>query len=311
MDHFFKKIALLAALSFSASAFADEIPITLLSNAKHTYSVPINKIVDIVKQTIPMTPSSGYASAKVQVIYDNNHHPDYLLVYLLSAKTYQFSVTKIKINDKYQMISVTPSYHLQKNDFAQQPIARRARSACPDESVEFVAATPVSDYPTAKDAVDHVSEAAKAKGYSTVVLYDDDASIESYSNWLSCPKLKGFFNVGHGNSDGILLSDGVLSHDFFTNDIPKQLSEKTVVVFNSCEVDNDPLKSSVVEDADAQKYAGGVTELEIGPSESASKCFWDAAFKKQPLTAALTNCNQKYDSDDTFGIDGHGADVLS
>lgn len=310
MQKHLRRIAIFSALCLASThAIANEIPMSLLSSVKGNHAVAINKVTDIVKQNISLSPTSGNSKAEVQMIFDSKNKPDYLLVYLLSAKNYSFTITKIKVDENYHVTSVTPDYHLQKNDYAQQP--KVATPSCPDDSVELVSATPVDTYPTAKDAVDHVYQQAGEKGYVAKELLGDEASVESYMNWLSCPNLKAFYNVGHGSSDGIMLSDGVLSHDNFTGELNKKLGERAVVLFNSCEVENDPLKSSITEDADAQKYAGGISNLVIGPSEAASKCFWDAALDQQPMTANLADCNQKYDSGDQFGIDGHGADLLN
>lgn len=308
----FKKLLITSIIfSLSTIAFATDIPISLLAHSKNTTSVPINKVTTLVQKNISLTNASEYSKANVEVIFDRNNKPDYLLVYLLSAKTYHFSITKIKINENYEVISVTPNYVLQKNDYEQQKLLHATGPKCPDKSVEFVAATPVPSYPTAKDAVDTVYQQAKSSGYVAIELLGDDASVGNYENWLVCPKLKGFFNVGHGNSLEILLADGLLTHDNISTLIKNKLGEHALLLFNSCEVDNDPLKSSITEDADAQKYAGGITTLYIGPSEAASKCFWDAAFHKQALSVSLENCNNSLDPQDQFGISGHGADILN
>lgn len=315
MKQFLKKflVLVLSAAGFLTStiSFADGIPITLLSNANGTYSLPIDKIVDIVKKNIVSLSPSDYYKAKVQVIYDEQQKPDYLLVYLLSAKNYSYTVTKIKINEEYQPSSVISNYQLQKKDIQEQPSTKlNPALACPDEATEFVSATPVDDIRTAKEAIDYTYEKALAHGYKVHKMLGNEASVENYQNWLTCPNLKGFFNVGHGSNTAIMLSDGILSNEFFNNELKDKLHKRTVILFNSCNVHNDPLKGSVTESAEAQKYAGGITSLLIGPSEQASKCFWDAAFSQQSLTSSLSDCNHKYDPRDVFGIEGHGLDLF-
>lgn len=297
------RFAIFISLLFSSATFA-QTAISVMPNAKLSPALS-SEIANIVKKNVDL--SGDIQKAKVQVIYKDNK-PSYLLVYLLSSKNYSLTITKIELNAKFKSTSVIKNYRLQKQDLQQQP---KKFSACPNEAVNFVSGTPADEIPTAKAVIEQVTTMATENGYTAAKMLGDEASVENYIGWLSCPNLKGFYNVGHGNDSGILLADGFLSHEVFKTELNAKLAARTVVLFNSCEVVNDPLKSSITEDANAQKYAGGITTLWIGPSEKASQCFWAEAFKHQEMSPALAYCAEKHDPTDVWGIEGHGADVLN
>jgi hypothetical protein len=301
-------IAMASTIFLTSTVFANDIPVNLMGSATAMNSAPINIIMDIVKQNIDLSLSAGNAKASVQVIYKNTK-PDYLLVYLLSAKDYSFTVTRIQLDQNYHVQSIIPNYQLQASDDASQPAT--STPVCPDNTIEFISSTPVDTIATAKEGVENVYNDALAHHYKAVKLLGAEATVASYQNWFACPKLKGFFNIGHGNQNEIVLADGYLKSRFFATTEHNKLVEKAVVLFNSCEVDNSPLKPSIVESSNAQKYAGGITNLLIGPSESASQCFWSKAFNSEGMTNAIQDCNQQFDPADQFGISGHGSDIIT
>jgi hypothetical protein len=310
MRHLRVKKLLLATLlsSLSLAAFADK-PIKLIPNGQNSTAVPADKIINLVKKNVDLS-SASIASATVQVIYNKQNKPDHLLVYLLSAKSYSFTVTKINLNQDYRVTSIQSSYHLDKADLAQQIHIAAKDIQCPDETIEIVSATPVDDYPTAFAGVKNVYEEAVAYGYKATMLLGANATVENYVNYLSCPNLKGFLNIGHGSEGGIMLDDGVLTSDEISQDLKDKLRKEVFVLFNSCEVFNNPLKSSLTEDAVAKKYSGGITALLIGPSELASQCIWNSAYQMQKISPAVKYCNMHFDSRDKFGIGGHGTNFL-
>ncbi|MDF1654669.1 MAG: hypothetical protein P1U34_06100 [Coxiellaceae bacterium] len=308
-----KQLIVGASLALGITTALANPSITLMGNAKGTYSIPLSNITQLVKKNIDTSANSPYAAIKVQPIYTAGSKIDYLLVYLPSKTNYSFTVTRINLNatkgSQYTAGGVVNNYHLTQADWQQQP-RTKSLGVCPDKSVEFVAATSVPQYPTAKQYVEKVFDNAVSHGYKSVKLEGDEASVEGYENYLACPNLKGFYNIGHGASSGILLSDGMLgSHQF--SQMHKELHERAVVVLNSCEVFNDPLKSAVLNGSDPQKYAGGISTLGIGTSEPASACFWDHAFNGKPLTTWLNKCATTIDSNDTWGIGGLGSNTLN
>ncbi len=308
-----KHVIVAAVLALSSTAALANPSITLMGNSQGTYNVPLTSITEIVKQNIDTSANSPYASIKVQPIYANNGTIDHLLAYLPSKTNYSFTITRINVNatkgNSYTAGSVTNNYQPTKTDWQQQPRVK-GFGVCPDPTVEFVAATSVPNYPTAKKYIEKGYDDAVKYGYKSVKLEGDEASTTSYENYLACPKLKGFYNIGHGAPYGILLSDGMLGSAQFKQ-MNKELHERAVVVLNSCEVFNDPLKSAVLDGTDPQKYAGGISTLGIGTSEPASYCFWDHAFNQKGLTNWLHKCADKIDPNDTWGIGGLGTETLA
>lgn len=306
-----KTVITCAAFSLMTGIATASPAITLLNNQHGVYQAPIGVITNIIKQTLDTSNNTTYAAIQVQPIYNKAGHMDHLLAYLPSKKDYSVTVTRINLKQNqngYSAGQVTPNYRLTQQDWQQQPNAKASK--CPDPSVEFVAATPVPDYPTAKQYVDQVYQDASQHGYKSVELLGSDASVSNYQNYLSCPKLKGFFSIGHGSPNGILLFDGDLGADQFSQ-MNKELKEHAVVLLNSCEVFNDPMKSDVIDGSDPQKYAGGISTLLIGTSEPASACFWSHAFDGKPMSQWLNSCATKIDPNDTWGIGGNGTDTLA
>lgn len=290
-------------LFFLSTIVLADIPLTIIN--------PINtavnsKIIQLVKENVNLS-SADYNSARIKIISRHANRYNYLLVFLLSAQTYSLSVTKIDINENFHVTSVTPHYHLQKQDLPGLVVTN---AECPNPNVEFIAATPLDSYPTAKAAIVGTSQKAQLYGYQVKTLLGDEATVANYLSYLNCPHLKGFYHIGHGDPDGIMLYDDVLSSDIIKEQLQKKLAEQVVVFFNSCEVFNNPLKDSLIQDADAQKYSGGISPLRIGPSELASRCFWESAFKHFPMAFSINFCNKTQDVKDKFGIGGLGGNFL-
>lgn len=306
------KPLLTTALSLISSLALGTPHITLMGNNHGTFSAPIGNITEIIKKYVDTSAQSPYSQIAVQPIYNNQHQLDHLLVYLASKTSYQLQLERISLNQQHGHFLATQARfveHLSAEELAEQPGAQ-LQGECPNPQVEFVAATPVPYIKTAKQYVEKVYADANAHGYKTIKLEGNAASIENYKNYLSCPQLKGFYNIGHGSPSGIMLSNGILSAKDF-NAMQQKLQEKTVIVLNSCQVFNDPLKSAVIAGADPQKYTGGISSLRIGTSEPASACFWSHAFNGEPLSQWLNSCTQQLDPYDQWGMGGKGGEQLS
>lgn len=302
------KNALVIAALTPAIALANVNSISLLSNPKDK-NLPTEVIINIVKNNIN-SPSAN--KAKVQVVYNNQNKPDYLLAFLLPEKSYSVTITKIKIDGNLKVVSVSPNYHLTKEDLKQQASARlnKRNFTCPDSSINFVVGTAYDDFPTAVEAVNKAYDQANSSGYTAKKLLGVEASVENYLNLLSCPNLKGFYSIGGGSEEGILVSDGFVTFENINDELKGKLTN-TVVVFNTGHVWRDPMKKSIVIEANAQKYVAGISDMWVGPSEQATLCFWDAAFKGQSMSNALISCNETHDSQDEIEIKGLGSDLLN
>lgn len=216
---------------------------------------------------------------------------------LYCFETVQFGVQGDEITD------------VQRNYEASESVASSPPSyALPDDLQDYgggynvFVGTPVATIPTAVAMVNDVYNYAKAMGYTPYRVIGAGANIATYQKFLQ-DDLAAFISVGHGNTNGILLADGTLSYTWFNTLGSKALSPQ-VITWNSCQVFNDPLKSSILTHG-ARTFVGGVTNLAIGPSEKVTSGFWHTSFSTDAAMATtLRNLNAKYPDAGTFGIGG-------
>jgi hypothetical protein len=140
-------------------------------------------------------------------------------------------------------------------------------------------------------------------GLKSKILLGADASVANYKKYLASG-LKGFVNIGHGNTSLIVLDDGPLHASWFQGLSGKPLAPG-VVYFNSCKVFNNPLQPAVMQ-AGARTYIGGIVNLLIGPSEKVCQCFWDKVVLQHiAMGDALKDCEKAhYPTQGAHGISG-------
>ncbi len=101
--------------------------------------------------------------------------------------------------------------------------------------------------------------------------------------------------------------DGNLDYTFFNH---LHIPLNKVIYFNSCQVFNDPLKSSII-NVGVQKFIGGITNLLIGPSEEVFKSFWKKTITEgKQLTSSLNEAQTEtnYPHPGAHGIGGNGSE---
>lgn len=217
---------------------------------------------------------------------------------------FETAVVTLASDNKFQKmeINVTPQRALQ---LLRAP-AIAAISACPDNSIDMVFATPEDGIPTAVTGANAACNSARAGGYRCRTLIGDQATVKAYKSYLTnCPKLKALGNIGHGNTGGILLADGVLDAAWF-NSLATNKLKNIVSYFNSCQVHNPQLEPAMMH-AGSRSYIGGNVNLGIGTSEEVFKCFWnDALVNNKAMKPALTSCEiNKYPTTGAHGFSGY------
>ncbi len=309
-------LALVACTTLGAAAnYTDTttVPIRVMDPKLRVYNFDKAELIKLVKQNLSIDPST-ILNIAIQPVFTGDRITS-AYVYLSDKKQYKFTTTKITLDQQnhsnYQLVSIETNYRMSKSEKSNLNKANfEPNPPCLDSQADFVVASDLyTQIPSVKSALDDVAQKATEKGYHVVKLYDQGATVMNYEKYLDCPQMKGFFSIGHGSPDGILVEDGMLTSDFFDS-MKHLMRKKTVVEFNSCEVFNDPLKSSVINGAQARKYVGGKTTLWIGTSEPASACFWDKALNHKDLKKSLNQCVADNDPTDTYGIGGHGKDRL-
>lgn|SRR3990167_4021984 len=305
-----RTLALLAGCTLSLSLTAHAAaPMISLFNSKHTnmIAVPMGKIDAIIKSNFQV---DQYRNIKVQVIYNAAHSPDHILVYLFSKKYHSVDVAKVKINSQFYGTEVVKNYHLTSHDFAEQPGITAAEAKCPDTTTQFIAFAP-NDMDLEQAVTIDVANAAEAHKLKTIRLLKEEATSANYLNYMACPSLIGNFYDGDANPELIVTVDGVISHNEIDSLLRNQFRYKVTNIWLACQAYNDPMKTTMLDTAQSQKYAAGMNNLLVGPSDYAAACTMKAAMDGQPLTASFENCYKNLDiGDDHWGFGGNGSDYF-
>lgn len=285
-----------------------DVPIKVFASARRqrTYDrQDEQRIADVIRQDVLPKTKATYHSVSVKVKRTADGSPQYLIAYMLRKDTYTADVTKIDVDQTYQVQAIQEEYDNSEDidDEDEADYEEGAAYALQGSSLEFVAATPVPEIPTAKQAVQAIHQLALNAGLHSKVLLGPDASVANYKRYLGSG-LQGFVNIGHGYPGGIVLDDGPLPASWFQSLSGDPLSP-AVVYFNSCKVFNPPLQPAVM-GAGARTYIGGIVSLLIGPSEEVCKCFWNKSLLQgDRMGDGLPGCEKAhYPDQGAHGISG-------
>ncbi len=283
--------------------------ITFLTNGQRSVTLPNDQIIADLSAALPL---DNYRAVRVQPVLTSAGAPDHLLVYLHSKTQHRVELVSVQVDSAYKFKHVLQNYQLTKADEQAQAGYDRATSStavkCPDETVEFVSAAPNDDDFEQGIAID-VAEAATAAGLKTVQLIGSDANRKNYLNYMSCPKLRGNFYDGDANTQMMVTSDGYISYKDFTGTLKGAFRQTVTNIWLACEAFNNPFKPAVMTTAASRKYAAGINDLEVGPSDNTAACAMKAAIDGKPMTDAFNSCYAQYDKkSDKWGFDGPGSD---
>jgi hypothetical protein len=288
----------------------DDVEITMFASTEEfrTYDVrDEGQIAEVIRRKVLPREKAKYHSVKVKVNRKADGSPRYLVAYLLRKDTYTADVVRVDVDAAYRVKEFKDDYYEAEEEAEpgrEEEEPPGTAKGAPGESyaaVDFVAATPVPEIATAKLAAETVHELALAAGLNSKLLLGADASVANYKLYLASG-LRGFVNVGHGNTNEIVLADGRLPASWFQG-LGKRLCP-AVVYFNSCQVFNAPLQPAVM-NAGARTFIGGITNLLIGASEEVCKCFWENVLAKGASMSVLTECEKaKYPTTGAHSISG-------
>jgi hypothetical protein len=261
-----------------------KVPVTIFSSAyKHIPGLEkdAKKIIKTVRKEFNLDDKGmNYHRVQIDVIdEDNDAEGDFLFVYFLLKDRYGSEISKITLMENYEVAWIENDYRPGKDETSTEWLSRDSCD-CPDTSVEILLSTCCTSIPTAVAGIDYSYDAAVNAGYNTVKLLGSEENTTDIDKWLCCPNLIYWGRIGHGSSSGIYLDDGILSYTYF-NSLPAGALQGKTLYFNSCQVFNDPLKSSIL-NKDAYKFIGGICNLLIGPSEEVFKCWNDNDFYQVP-----------------------------
>lgn len=298
-----KASGLLVFAVLNASVAFAEAPVRVLQTRSAMSISSEPEMVKLVKAAFDV---DNYREVRVQPIHAMNGDIHHLLVYLFAKTTHRVDFGAIFVNSSLHVTDVDRAYLLQQEDFFDQPGALDTPT-CPDPATQFIAFAP-NQITTEQQVTVDVANAAIAKGLKTVQLLTTNATRVNYMNYLSCPNLKGNFYDGDSNPNEFITVDGVISSD----DVKQMRFNYSVTnIWLACEAFNDPMKSAVIDDAETQKYAAGINDLQIGPSDNTGKCAMIAGINGAAMTKAFNDCYNQYDvSGDKWGFDGKGSDYF-
>jgi hypothetical protein len=263
------------------------------------------EIVRAVRAHLDVRP---YRKVGVQLIRTAEGKPDHYLVYLHSKTQHLVEFTKLTLDESFNVVSAQTKYNLQPIDWQQQPGIDPAQASCPDSAIEFVAFAP-NDIQLEQDVTIDVASAAVAGKLKTVKLLKDQATRDNYLKYMACPRLRGNFYDGDANPQVIVTVDGLISADDFKTVLNRKFQCRVTNIWLACEAYNEPMLSAVVNGAVAKKYAAGINDLLVGPSDKAGACAMKAGIAGKPLTSSFQTCYQQLDvSSDHWGFGGKGTD---
>ena len=265
-----------------------------------------SQVVSIIRTEVLPKTDAAYYRVNVNIKRKTDQSPEYLVAYLLRKDIYFAEVVRVDIDNDYKVAGTTWGYDSSALDDLEESEVPEFSATEEEEyapAYDFIVATPVPDIETAENAVEDLHGLITGLGFRCKILLGADATVANYQQYLTSG-LKGFVNIGHGNPNGIVLHDGVLSATWF-NSVADKAVQPAVVYFNSCQVHNEPLKSAVMK-AGGRTFVGGIVNLLIGPSEAVCVCFWNKVLKTAiPMGDALKTCEkEKYPSEGAHGITG-------
>lgn len=243
------------------------VPVTIVpSSLEGIESLEEDVLVGIVTDALQLSSKGDtYREAKVRVLHDAGK-PNSLIVYLLHEDTYSFETVKIVLGKNYSVLSVERDYVEQASDY---PVEKGITSTCPNNKIEVLLTTCEDRIPSAVEGINTSYYHAVNAGYEVKKIIGSGENTTNIKNWLSCPNLLYWGRIGHGNPNGVILDDATLNYTYF-NTVDLQ---GKVLYFNSCKVFNNPLRNSILNNAKADKFIGGIPNLMVGPSEDVFKCW--------------------------------------
>ncbi len=256
------------------------------------------EITAMVQQVIN---AEDFREVRVQVF------PRFLVIQFFQIGYHRVDFIRVNFNQKHEIITVQSPYAYTAEDL--KLLDQRDSYACPDNDAQVIAFAPNNDSIEQAVTLD-VIQAAEAKGYKVVSLLKAQATRLNYLSYMTCPHLIGNFYDGDSNPQSFITVDGLINASELS--AMKGIFRYHVTnIWVACEAFNDPMYSTLINDTQTQKYAAGINDLLVGPSDQAAACAMKAAIAGQPMTQSFQDCYHQLDTpNDKWGFDGHGSDIF-
>jgi len=300
-------LTILSLLTLIVSTESNATVIKLLNSKNIRTRASMSELTQLVKRHFDI---DQYRQVNLQIIYDKKQQPDHIIVYLFSKLYHKVETAVINVYPNLTEFSVEKNYRLTRNDFAAQPGITSTEAVCPDPSIEFIAFAP-NNSKLEQNITNDVANAAEKHSLKTIRLLKEKATRTNYLNYMKCPKLKGNFYDGDADPEAITTVDGVISYEDINTVLQNQFKYQVTNIWLACQAYNDPIKSAVIVNAQSQKYAAGINDLLVGPSDNTADCAMKAAIDHKPMTASFKACYDKLDTKkDHWGFGGNGSDIF-
>ena len=297
-------------LLMSPQLFAAQIKMIPTRNemSQRSFASDAGRIMSVVSTQIN---KDQYRDVKVQVIRNADGSPHHVLVYLFRIGFHQMRLMSLYLDPQYHVSSVNNNYRMQLADVEQQPgTGLTTPPKCPDPNIEFISFAP-NEMDLEQQTATEVAQFAASHGLKTLTLFKEKATRQNYLDAMSCPNLKGNFYDGDSNPSSFVTVDGSITSDEMVHFLSGAMKYRVTNIWLACEAFNDPLKSVMIDKVQSQKFAAGINDLLVGPSDKAAACAMEAAISGQPMTQAFQDCYQKLDNpQDKWGFDGKGSDLF-
>lgn len=281
-----------------------QVPITLLPTKFGNDKIPNEKAEAIIHEHFN---PDDHRHIKIHAIHDDEGDPKHLIVYLLHKDQHRVAVSNVAVSSELEVQSVVHNYKPTESDYAQHHEAHTATGVCPDESIQFIAFCP-NQNELELSITNEVADTAEAHGLVTKRLLVADATRTNYLNYMACPNLIGNFYDGDANPYLITTNDGSISASDMSN---VRFRGKVTNYWLACEAYNDPMKSAVLTSASTQKYAAGINDLIVGPSDRTAACAMISAIQGDQLSSSFESCKTTNDNTaDQWGYGGSGSDYF-
>ena len=245
-----------------------------------------------------------FASEDVREIRVRALNPRTLIVRLFAKNLHNFETVRVGLTATGALNSVTRNYKPPK----AERLTAQTLPHCPDNATQFISFAPNDDLFEQGIATD-VAQSARQHGLKTVLLLGAKATRVAYLNYMSCPNLVGNFYDGDSNPYEMVTADDSITAEDFKTLLGGAFRYRVTNIWLACQAFNDPMRGAVTNDAQSQKYAAGINNLIVGPSDRTAACAMKAALDGQPMKAAFRSCYAKYDDHrDQWGFEGQGSD---
>lgn len=240
-------------------------------------------IFELVTSSLNITPYGGqYSNSFLDVVTDEAGDLSYINVSLYIPNTFGYDFYRLNIENNRD-VTVLKDY--------QEPVAPKDENEpcyeCPDPEVEAIIACPIDErtlqnFPICMSNVIKAYNFCKEAGLKTVLLREDGnwndgatadgkETQQTVGNYLSCPKFKVYGRIGHGTRGQIEISGKrQLNSSWFG----QQKLTNQVMMWNSCIVHSEPMKSTLSGQGVIFFAAGDGVNLQAGPSEPVFSAFF-------------------------------------